>query len=149
MLSWKVQNLLIRHLLDAMHCEKNLCENFVKTTFGHKDSYGSRQDMESQGIRRRLWLRPSNNRKEVFNKPKAPYILNTQEQKNVVQIIKELKTPSNYVGAIHKCVEEGKLRYMKSHDFHVLMQEVRFPKRMTYVNVHAVVEALIIFLGVP
>jgi hypothetical protein len=125
-----VQNLLIRHLLDAMHCEKNLCENLVKTTFGHKDSYGSRQDMESQGIKRGLWLRPSNNRKEVFNKPKAPYIL-------------------NYVGAIHKCVEEGKLRYMKSHDFHVLMQEVRFPKRMTYVNVHAVVEALIIFLGVP
>jgi hypothetical protein len=41
-----------------------------------------------------------------------------------MDIIRELKTPSHYVGAIAKCVEEGKLRYMKSHDFHVLMHQV-------------------------
>jgi hypothetical protein len=121
---FSMQKLLIRHLLDAMHCKKNLCENMVRTTFGQKDSYGSRQDMESQGIRRHLWLRPSTNRRDVFHKPEAPYVLSTEERTTVVKIIKELKTPSNYVGAIHKCLEEGKLRYMKSHDFHVLMQEV-------------------------
>jgi len=42
----------------------------------------------------------------------------------VMEIIRSLKTPTNYVAAIHKCLEEGKLRYMKSHDFHVLMQQV-------------------------
>ena len=43
----------------------------------------------------------------------------------VMDIIRNLKTPSNYVGAIHKCLEEGRLRYMKSHDYHVLMHQVR------------------------
>jgi hypothetical protein len=72
-----------------------------------------------------LWLRPSERRAEVFQKPDAPYVLKPSERTTVVEIIQELKTPSNYVGAIHKCLEEGKLRYMKSHDFHVLMHEVR------------------------
>jgi hypothetical protein len=30
------------------------------------------------------------------------------------------------MGAIHKCLEEGKLRYMKSHDYHVLMHQVQY-----------------------
>jgi hypothetical protein len=72
-----MQKILIRHLLDAMHCKKNLYENMVRTTFGQKDNYGSRQDMESQGIRRNLWLQPSNNRRDTFHKPEAPYVLNT------------------------------------------------------------------------
>jgi hypothetical protein len=99
----------------------------VKTTFGQKDSYGSMQDMQSEGIKRTLWLQPSTRRTEVFHKPDAPYVLKANECTIVVDIIKNLKTPTNYVGAIHKCLEEGKLRYMKSHDFHVLMHEVHFP----------------------
>jgi hypothetical protein len=108
-----------------MHIEKNLCENMVKTTLWKKDSYGSRQDMQRHGIREDLWLGLSQNRKEIFHMPRAPYIFTAQEKVTVVDIIKRLKTPSNYVGAIHKCLEEGKLRYMKSHDFHVLMHQVR------------------------
>jgi hypothetical protein len=42
----------------------------------------------------------------------------------VLDIIKSPKTPLHYVGAIAKAVEDGKLRYMKSHDFHVLMHQV-------------------------
>jgi hypothetical protein len=80
--------------------------------------------MQSEGIRRHLWLRPSERRAEVFHKPDAPYILKVNERTIVVEIIQELKTLSNYVGAIHKCLEEGKLRYMKFHNFHVLMHEV-------------------------
>jgi hypothetical protein len=44
----------------------------------------------------------------------------------VMDIIRTLRTPSNYIDAIHKCLEEGKLRYMKSHDFHVLMHQVTY-----------------------
>jgi hypothetical protein len=120
-----MQKLLIRHLLDAMHCEKNLCENLLKTTFGAKDSYGSREDMERQGIRANLWLCTARNNKEVFHMPEAPYVLKPREKTTVMDIIKNLKTPSNYVGAIQKCLQDGKLRYMKSHDFHVVMQQVQ------------------------
>jgi hypothetical protein len=52
-------------LLDAMHCEKNLCENMLKTTFGAKESYGSREDMEREGILSELWLCAARNNKEV------------------------------------------------------------------------------------
>ena len=52
-----------------------------------------------------------------------------------MDIIRNLKTPSHYVGAIHKCLEDGKLRYMKSHDYHVMMHQV-----------HGVPESLFLFL---
>jgi hypothetical protein len=121
-----IQKLLIRYLLDTMHCEKNLCENMKKTTLGTKDSYGSKQDMESNNIRKELWLRPSRNRHDVFHMPPAPYVLKPLEKVRVMDIIRTLRTPSNYIDAIHKCLEEGKLRYMKSHDFHVLMHQVTY-----------------------
>jgi hypothetical protein len=35
-----------------------------------------------------------------------------------------MKTPSNYCGNIAKFLADGKLHYMKSHDFHVLLQQV-------------------------
>jgi hypothetical protein len=119
-----MHKLLIRHLLDAMHCEKNLCENMLKTTFGSKDSYGNRQDLEKQGIWEEMWLRPARNNKEIFHMPHVPYVLKPMEKMTVMSIIKNLKTPLNYVGAIQKCLEDGKLQYMKSHDFHVVMQQV-------------------------
>jgi hypothetical protein len=107
-----------------MHYEKNLCENMLKTTFGAKDSYDNRQDMEQRGIRKELWLRPSQNWQDIFHMPPAPYVLKPNEKVIVMDIVKKLKTPSNYVGAIHKCLANGKLCYMKSHDFHVLMHQV-------------------------
>jgi len=97
----------------------------MKTLLGRKDSIGSRQDMESMRIRPELWLSSAEGNKEELHMPSAPYILNPIEKTTVMNIIKKLKTPSNYVGAIHKCLEDGKLRYMKSYDFHMLMHQVR------------------------
>jgi len=107
-----------------MHCGKNLCENITKTIWEGKDSIGSRQDMEAMSIRQELWVAPSQNVRDEFHIPRAPYILNANEKTTVMEILKKLKTPTNYVGAIHKCLEEGKLRYLKLHDFHVLRHQV-------------------------
>jgi hypothetical protein len=101
-----------------------MCENILKTVLGAKDSYGNRQDMQELGIRNELWLGSLENERDLFSVLKAPYILIRIERTTVLDIIKKLKTPLHYVGAIAKCIEEGKLRYMKSHDFHVLMQQV-------------------------
>jgi hypothetical protein len=30
------QDLPVRHVLDVMHCEKNICENILKTLWGRK-----------------------------------------------------------------------------------------------------------------
>jgi hypothetical protein len=40
----------VRHVLDVMHCEKNLCENGIKIIFGEKDTVVVRKDMEEVGI---------------------------------------------------------------------------------------------------
>jgi hypothetical protein len=43
-----------------------------------------------------------------------------------MDILKNLKTPSGYVGVIYKCLVDGKLQYMKSHDYHIMMHQVWF-----------------------
>jgi hypothetical protein len=40
----------VRHVLDVMHCEKNLCENVIKIIFGEKDMVAIHRDMEEVGI---------------------------------------------------------------------------------------------------
>ena len=107
-----------------MHCEKNLCENIVKTLMAMNDSPGSRQDVQNLGIREELWLQPSLRANANFYMPLAPYVLDVEEQKEFVGIISSIRTPTNYVGSIHKRLVDGKLHYMKTHDYHVLMQEV-------------------------
>ena len=119
-----VQHLKVRHVLDVMHCEKNLCENILKTLFGMNDNPGSRQDVEDLNIREELWLQPPRRQGDQFYMPHAPYILKPEERKQFVQIVSNIRTPTNYVGAIQKRLVDGKLQYMKTHDYHVLMQQV-------------------------
>jgi hypothetical protein len=40
----------VRHVLDVMHCEKNIVENILKTTFGKKDTPAVRADLQARGI---------------------------------------------------------------------------------------------------
>ncbi|KAL4560827.1 hypothetical protein LXL04_032982 [Taraxacum kok-saghyz] len=53
---WK--HLLLRHSLDVMHIEKNVCDNIVGTLLGQqvktKDNLQARQDLELLGIRKDL-----------------------------------------------------------------------------------------------
>jgi hypothetical protein len=41
------------HVLEVMHCEKNICENILKTLFGEKDSSNVRADLQAMNIRPR------------------------------------------------------------------------------------------------
>jgi hypothetical protein len=123
---YNLQHLKIRHVLDVMHCEKNLCENILKTLFGMNDSPGSRQDVQDLNIRPEIWLQPPRRQGDQYYMPHAPYILKPMERSKFVSIVSSIRTPTNYVGAIHKRLQDGKLQYMKSHDYHVLMQQVRY-----------------------
>jgi hypothetical protein len=40
----------MRHILDVMHYEKNICENMVKTIFAKKDIVVVWRNMEAFGI---------------------------------------------------------------------------------------------------
>ena len=64
-----VQHLLERHVLDVMHCEKNLCENIVKTLWGMNDSPTSRIDAHELGIREEIWLQESRRQQDEYYMP--------------------------------------------------------------------------------
>ena len=113
----------MRHTLDPMHCEKNVCENFLRTLFGEIDGPKSRKDLRARGIHEHLHLQLNPDGQTYFM-PNAPYVLTAEERKAFLTTLKELKFPSNYVGALSSRISEGKLRGLKTHDFHVLMQHV-------------------------
>ena len=48
------QYLLVQHVLDPMHCEKNICENVMKTIWGQKDILKSRLNLQEANIRPNL-----------------------------------------------------------------------------------------------
>ena len=107
-----------------MHCKKNLCENILKTLFGMNDIPRNRQDVQDLNIREEIWLQPSQHRGDKYYMPQSPYILKPEEKRVFVHIVSSIHTSTNYVGAIHKRLQDGKLQYMKTHDYHVLMQQV-------------------------
>lgn len=119
-----LQYLLVRHILDVMHCEKNLCENMVKTLLAMNDTPGSRLDAQDLGIREEIWLQDPRRRQDDYYMPHAAYVMTAEERSEFMDIVSNIRTPTNYVGAIHKRFRDGKLQYMKTHDYHILMQQV-------------------------
>jgi hypothetical protein len=118
-----VQELPIRHVLDVMHIEKNIAESVLKYLFGEKDTPDSRRDMEHLGIRCELWLRPRPNR-TAFLKPQAPYVFTEAEKKIFVEEVSAIRTPSGYGSALGKHLKKSKFQGLKSHDYHVLIQQI-------------------------
>ena len=56
-----VQALPMHHLLDPMHCEKNVCKNLLRTFLGEKHKPQVRLDLEARRLWRHLWLQPVGN----------------------------------------------------------------------------------------
>lgn len=114
----------MRHVLDVMHCEKNLCENILRTAFGEKDSPSVRADMQARGIRPNLHLQAAGPNLDRFYMPDASYVLSADDRARVLRVLKSLRTPTNYVAALHTKISKEKLSGLKSHDYHVLMQQI-------------------------
>ena len=58
--------------------------------------------------------------------PPASYTLSASERRNYCECLKNVKVPTNYSSNISSCVdlEETKLGGLKSHDCHILMQDL-------------------------
>ncbi len=107
-----------------MHCEKNIAENIMKTIFGEKDTLGVRLDMKEAGIRKHLWPVRGKKHGSVIL-PRSSYVLTEEERKVFVDQLRSLRTPSKYVGQLKKRVNtDGQIKGLKSHDYHVLLQQV-------------------------
>ena len=118
------QGLLIRNTLDVMHCEKNITESLMKFLFGKKDTLKVRMDLKKTNIRPYLW--PILEKKQgTLTLSQVPYVLTKKDKEVFVDIVRQLKTHTHYVGQLRKTVHiDGSLKWLKSHDYHVLMEQV-------------------------
>jgi hypothetical protein len=107
-----------------MHIEKNVYESLIKFIFGLKDIVKVRRDMEVCGIREHLWLKQDPQRPGKIFKHVAPYVLRPEELQTFMNRLASLKVPTDYCGSLGKHIMDKKLGLMKSHDWHVLMQQL-------------------------
>lgn len=123
-----VQELLINHCLDPMHCEKNLSHNIVHTILGTKDSEAVREDMKDMEVRPHLWLTQNPDPKKKDDSkwmPPAPYCLNRSEVQKFIEVLLTLKVPTNFSSSLARCISsKKKMSGLKSHDYHQLIQQI-------------------------
>ncbi|XP_042974567.1 uncharacterized protein LOC122306194 [Carya illinoinensis] len=115
----------LRHNLDVMHIEKNICDNVLGTLINidgkSKDTANARRDLEHLGLRKELHLQHDGERTSMQC---ACYVLNATERMSLCARLADVKFPDGFASNIARCVNisDGKILGMKSHDCHIFMQ---------------------------
>jgi len=119
---------LLRHNLDFMHIEKNVCENTYGTLLEmegkSKDNLQARKDLQEMNIRPDL--HPQKKANDKYYLPPALYNMSKEEKQQFCMVLHDIKVPDGYSSNISKCVNvaQAKLSGLKSHDCHILMQQL-------------------------
>ncbi|WMV58589.1 hypothetical protein MTR67_051974 [Solanum verrucosum] len=125
LLYWKC--LLLRHNLDVMHIEKNICENIMRTIINvkgkTKDTIKTRLDLQEMNIRSEL--HPIQNGKK-FEVPTAFFTLSPEDKHKLRLFLSNLKVPDGFSSNISQYVnlKDHKIFRLKTHNFHVLLQHL-------------------------
>ena len=93
---WKLNQL--RHNLDVMHIEKNVCDNLLGTLLNvdkkTRDDANVRKGLEEIGIKPHLWLQPRPDRDPIM--PPAPYSMSFEEKERFLKVVQKLRVPEGY-----------------------------------------------------
>ncbi|XP_020250883.1 uncharacterized protein LOC109828263 [Asparagus officinalis] len=122
------QKLKIRHNLDVMHIEKNVCDNIVSTLLQDpnksKDDLRARQDLAALNIREELQEQDVGLKKK--HKPSSRVTMSTEQMQRFCEVLKSVKSPDGYSSNISNNVQvqERKLLGLKTHDYHVLLHQL-------------------------
>lgn len=122
---WKFHH--VRHCLDVMHVEKNVCDSLIGTLlnmrYKSKDSEASRLDMIDMGVRTNLAPEKGKNKTYL---PPAAFNLSKAEKKKLLSSLMNMKLPYGHASNIKNCVSMDELKVfgMKSHDCHILLQQL-------------------------
>jgi hypothetical protein len=108
----------------VMHCEMNIAKNFLKTITGKKDTVKVRRDLQRRGLHRHLWLVPNPRRGGKMLKPAALYVLSDREFEVSASTLESVKMPSGYASNFGKHIRSKKYGALKSHDYHMLIQNL-------------------------
>ena len=122
------QHSVLRHNLDVMHIEKNVCDNIIGMLLQlegkSKDNDKAHYYLVDMNIRSQLHpkMHPSKG-KQYF--PRACYQMTSKEKETFLEVLKTIKAPDEYLSNISRCVQvkEHKISGLKSYDCHLLMQE--------------------------
>lgn len=110
-----------------MHIEKNICESIIGMLLDvkgkSKDGLNSCRDLQEMVIRHVLHPVDKGNK---FYLPAALYMLSKREKQVFCSRLRDLKLPNGYSSNIRNCIlmEECKILGLKSHDCHVLLQQL-------------------------
>ncbi|CAN0880472.1 hypothetical protein LINGRAHAP2_LOCUS13670 [Linum grandiflorum] len=115
---------LLRHNLDVMHIEKNVCDNILLTLLnerGSKDNLKARQDLKAMKIRRELWPK-----KDGKTCPAALFTLGRQDITRVLETLKGISFPDGYASNISRCIDPGRRKMfgLKTHDLHTILHDL-------------------------
>ena len=110
-----------------MHVEKNVCDSLIGTLLNikgkTKDGVNARLDLIEMKIREEL--APKEVGRHTYLPP-ACYTLSKKERTSFCECLKSVKVPQGYSSNIKSLVsmQDLKLVGLKSHDCHVLMQQL-------------------------
>ncbi|XP_031116564.1 uncharacterized protein LOC116020223 [Ipomoea triloba] len=137
---WKTLD--VRHSIDVMHVEKNMCDSLVGTLLDikgkTKDGLNARLDLIEMGIRPTLAPRSCDKKTYL---PPAAHTLSRKEKISFCECLRGVKVPQWYSSNISRFVniQDLKLVGLKSHDCHALMQQLLpvavrgiLPKKLRY-----------------
>ncbi|XP_024005031.1 uncharacterized protein LOC112082164 [Eutrema salsugineum] len=121
---WK--DLPVRHNIDVMHVEKNVSDALLAILMHSqksKDGLKARKDLEDIGIRRNLHTQVRGKRTYL---PPAAYWLSKEEKRIFCKRLSKFRGPDGYCANIANCVSVDPpiIGAMKSHDHHILMQNL-------------------------
>jgi len=122
---WK--DLLVPHVLDVMHIEKNICDSILGTLLDiegkTKDTVNARLDLLDMRIRPNQHLKEDGN---TVRKPKACYVLAKEKRIELCNFLKSIKFPHGYAANLAKRISSdgSKVQGLKTHDCHVLLQRI-------------------------
>ncbi|GJU04078.1 putative reverse transcriptase domain-containing protein [Tanacetum coccineum] len=116
----------VPHCIDFMHVEKNVCESLVGTLLNvpgkTKDGMNARLDLAELGIKPELFARQEEDKTTL---PPAGYTLTNAEKDIFCETLSNIRVPQGYCSNFSSLVslKDRKLIGLKSHDYHMLMQE--------------------------
>jgi hypothetical protein len=127
-----MQKLLLPHLLDPMHIEKNIVVSLMKTLSSAKgtkaDGRAVREDLKAAGKMSALHepdetsIHPTSG-DLVYKYKRAPWVWSKAEFNTVMKLITEIKTPSNYGSSMALKFTKDKIVGMKTHDWHNVLHD--------------------------
>ncbi|XP_074356308.1 uncharacterized protein LOC141696010 [Apium graveolens] len=119
-------NNMVRHNLDVMHIEKNICDKILRTLLNiggkTKDHLHARQDLEEMGIRKDLHPVKCDDKHVEIRA--SSFDMTKKEKEIFCSVLMNAKLPYGSASNISRCIQmkERKISGYKSHDAHFILQ---------------------------